>query len=543
MPAFSHDSPDDLILTRKDLYADVFALKENPHDYPPVPRELLENSPELDPEFARAIASGFAAKPSGKREALKMEIDILRRLKRCRETEQITRAYGAVNLVTPVKYKGRTVHAIISGPLKISQWTEQERATFAKLCGLHPSQLPAGLDKATVFRADQIESILLQQEQKAKLFEALLTSTSSTASQSTDPVSSPAILDLLQPGFADHLDVLFRTVQKEISAETTSLNDLSRVRIEQATRRGRHLVDEIRHLTHEHQQVKEWAPVHQMLEVWTQHLKERYPSLRFSHKLHAEQDRVHTRTHALNHLLYTLLSGVADGLPEATGMMGISTRDDVKNGRDCLHVEIRDGGGLATFAGVGRPLDQEILNEQNEEFEACSDWLALAQEIDAELKVLREDGTVSRIELWLYTDLAELPSEATSPAGPSVWVVEDDDREFRNLRHMLSEAEIRPVHLRSAQDLRDYYPVSEEPPSLVILKYLLPDERGSNLRTWLYEQDPDLPVILVSSFSGTHPGIATVSNLPSTLYLQKPYDSQALLDMLRMTIDDTLRGV
>ena len=237
-------------------------------------------------------------------------------------------------------------------------------------------------------------------------------------------------------------------------------------------------------------------------------------------------------------MLYTLLSGVADGLPEATGTLGVSTRSDEHDGRPCIHLEIRDGGGLETFAGVGRPLDREILTEQNEVMDELSNWLSLADEVDADLRVLREDGVVSRVELWAYTD-TKIEPETPDPEVPAIWVVEDDDREYENLLHMLEDADAIPVRLRSASEVRDHYPEADMGPSLVILKYLLPDERGAGLRTWLYEQDPDLPVIIISGFSGTHPGIATVSNLPSTLYLQKPFDRRALLDMLKMTVDDT----
>ena len=264
--------------------------------------------------------------------------------------------------------------------------------------------------------------------------------------------------------------------------------------------------------------------------------------MRFAYNLNAARDRVTANPHALNHLMYTLLSGVADGLSGEHAFIGIGTRDVERNGVPHLHVEIRDGGGLATFAGTGTVHDQRILEEQNRTAEEFADWVFLAERIDADLRILREGDVVTRAELFLPLNADKDEAARETEKGRLVWVVEDNDREYETLRHMLSEAGLHPYRLTSAAALREHYPVAPAAPELVILKYHLPDQRGATLRTWLYEQDSDLPVILISSFSATHPGIATANNLPSTLYLQKPFDTQALLDMLRMTLDDTLAG-
>lgn len=544
MAPTSSPTPDPLLQTRKELRTEVFALIHRPADFPRLSRELLELPPPLDPGLARDLDESFDKKVPGRRESLKMEIDILRRLKRCTETERIIRAYGVVNLVTPVKFRGRTVYALISGPLKVSPWNPAERETLARLCGLRPSELPKSLDHCAVFRPEQIEALTTSQRLQARRMESLLEHIHFAETQSDEPetvvespMASPGVMDLLQPGFADHLDVLFRTVQRTVQQTEGPLDPAARERLLQTGTRGRHLVEEIRRIGKNSQSTETSFSLHRMLQSWCDYLHRGFPSLRCSFNLDARPDTVRGNPHAWNHVLYTLLTGVVDGLPEATGTLGIGTRATEHNGRPCLHLEIRDGGGLETFAGVGRPLDREILTEQNEVMDELSDWMALAEEVDADLRVLREDGVVSRVELWIYTDAHEIEETALPPL-PAIWVVEDDDREYENLLHMLEDADASPVRLHSAAELRDHYPRASIGPSLVILKYLLPDERGAGLRTWLYEQDPDLPVILVSGFSGTHPGIATVSNLPSTLYLQKPFDRRALLDMLNMSLDD-----
>jgi len=534
--------------TLSDLRQEVYSLRERPEDLPDLPQRLsgtlLEDRLPVDPSLASGLEKVFQRKASGRREWLIMQIDELRRLQRGRETEQIMRAYGVLHLVTPVKMSGKTVFGLRSGPIKISPWTQQEKSTLAKICGIQASDLPRELTDSPVFSAAHIESVIQAQELHARLLSSLISaktaSTPAPAAVSTDP----GLLDLLQPGFADHLDVLFRVVQMEAKQlETGASFESARNRLLQVTQRGRHLVDAIRDLTRTDAQSVSSVSLHDSLEQWCQELQKQTPSLRIQQRFEASPDEVWTSPHSLNHLLFSLISGVADGLPEGTGMLGISTRNREHEGKPCLHLEIRDSGGLATFAGVGRPLDQAILEEQNEENQAFADWVALADNLDADLRILREDGVVTRAELWIFPGEPESSAAPAQEHEPSVWVVEDEDRDYETIRHMMTEAGVRPVRLQNAAELRDQYFHANEAPSLVMLKYLLPDERGAHLRTWLYEQDPDLPVILVSSFTATHPGIATAVHLPGTLFLQKPYDRQSLLDMLRMTIDETLPGL
>lgn len=219
--------------------------------------------------------------------------------------------------------------------------------------------------------------------------------------------------------------------------------------------------------------------------------------------------------------------------------MGLSTRTVQHHGEPFLHVEIRDGGGLATFAGVGGETDAKLTEEQNQAALEFADWFTLASRMKAELNVLRDEGIVTRAELYLPLH-PQAVEESTDPHH--IWIVEDEDREFESLHHMLQTDNLHCTRFVSAADLREKFSLTTNPPDLVLLKYYLPDQRGAEVRSWIYEQDPALPVIMISGLQATHPGIATANSLPSTLYLQKPFDSQDLLDMVHMNLDDTLPG-
>jgi CheY-like chemotaxis protein len=527
---------DSLEEQKKILQRQIYPLRDEPWFEALLPGV----DPALDAKLAKALSTAFQRSPEGRLEALRMEVDLLRRLQHGRETERVFRPFGVLYLITPVRHEGQTLFALHSGPIKIDPWQSRELDTLAKLCNCRVPQLPPGLEQATVYNSAQIEHLVRLQQSQAHILESAIAahrSASVLAPQS--PAAPSAALDALQPGFADHLDLLFQTIDSQIRPGV-DVDIPARRRIQAATERGRHLLDQLRLLSRDSLTQTGDIDIHPLLSSASEALSTRNPGLRFDLKLNARRSIVHSHPQALQHLLHTLLGGVADGLPPSGAFIGISTRDAEHDGRPCLHLEIRDGGGLATFAGIGGPLDHEILAEQNDDAE-YADWVLLAERIDAHLRILRDDRVVTRVEVFLPLESAAIADEDQGPR-PTLWIVEDDDRDFDMLRHMLQDAGVRIVRLRGGSELREQYTLSPAIPDLVLLKFNLPDARGNALRLWLYEQDPALPVILVSGLATTHPGIATAAGLPATLFLQKPFDARTLIDMLRMTLRDTMPG-
>lgn len=529
----------DLTRQKQALSDQVFSVLENDRLAPSLHQLLNEKKQGADPELNRILTDLFQRQPKGKKEFLRMEIDVLRRASRGQETESIFRAYGVLNLVTPVKHLGKTVYAIVSGPIKISPWTPQEKETLAGLCGLNLRDLPASLDQSAIYSPQHVQMLIRQQNREAALWTLLLSQQNQSGKEESTPLPSSVGMELLQPGFADHLDLLFNSIQRELR-HPESLTPSHLQRIQTATNRGRHLVDQIRTLSQSALSGSEDVSVHTILKKWEQHFHQQLPSLRINLRLEATDDAVTANAQQLQHMLFTLMASVADGLPEGRAVMGLSTRNLERNDEPVLHLEIRDGGGLATFAGLGGETDRHLLLEQNEAAGEFADWFTLASHMDAELQLLRDDGIVTRAELFL--PLHPKIESADPQASHQIWIVEDDDREYQSLHHMLSTAGLQISRFNSAADLRRNFDLAKASPDMVLLKYYLPDQRGAEVRSWLYEQDSHLPVILISSLQATHPGIATANSLPSTLYLQKPFDSQSLLDMVKMNLDDTLPG-
>ncbi len=538
--------PEDLIsqleAQKKQLVSEVFAATFLPGS----PVEKLRRPP-LDHALDEALRQTFQLTATGRLEALRMDVDVLRRALLANASEIVYRSYGVAQILTPVKQKGRTVFLLDSGPLKIGPWQTKEKATLAKFCALPENRLPATLDAALPYTQGQLKALQTLQEELGEHLALRIDTRAAPTSGDASPNDAAgsrnfpgAQLDLLQPGFADHLGLLFSTIHQQVPALAPEKDNPAAERILLATRRGLHLLDQLKRLGDEHRNFRGRVSVHELVGNWCEEIAARDAHVRFDLKLKAARHKVVANPHALNHLLYTMLAGVADGLAPLESLIAVGSRDAELDGSPCLHLEIRDSGGYATFAGVDASLDRALLEEQNDAAEEFADWVGMAQRMDAQLRIHRDEGIVTRVEIFI--PLHSRADDEDKTGLPMVWLVQENDKEAEQLSRMLDEFGTRVLRLHSGAELRQQYELAPEPPELVILEYLLSDTRGAHLRTWLYEQDPDLPVVLLSGFSITHPGVATASNLPSTLYLQKPFDAQSLFDMLRMTLRDTLPG-
>ena len=529
--------PSELQLQRDEWKEKVFTLQSTA---PEALQAMLEAlTMPKDPVLAGALKGLFSRNNKGKTEGLRMEIDLYRRLSRGSQTERIFRPYGVIELATPIQINGKTCGAICSGPLLVHAWTSAAKQTLAQLCGLSAKEIPVDLESATLYSPAHLQVLTGMQEQLAawisELFERPL---SGDAPQS--PSVSESSLEILQPGFTDHLDVLFGLIQKA-TPQGQALAAEDTARIHKIAERGRKLTDHAKRLRDQAEADPDLHSVHTVVTQWCAKLETRYPHLRIRTRLEAELDQVLAAPQQLHHLVYTLLNAIADGLPEGRALLGVSTRNDSIDGETVVHLEIRDGGGLATFAGVGGELDQQLEAEQTRMADDGAEWTALASRLNATVRILRDTDTVTRAEVFIPL-APEVPEEQSEPGMAHIWIIEDDDHEVKNLKRMLEPLKVSCTRFTSAAELKTNFSTATHAPDMVLLKYYLPDERGADVRSWLYEQDSTLPVLMISSLDATHPGIATVQRLPSTLYLQKPFDAADLQDMIHFNLDDTLAG-
>lgn len=491
----------------------------------------------VDPDLHNLLHAMFNASPAGRDEWLRMEVDRLRRLSLSRETEWIHRPFGVVELCVPVVADGKLIHALFSGPVKLKAWSSRDLQTLSKVSHLAEARFPKGLTEGSY----QVESgIFLLQKQMER--QAMLLADMwmwSPVPEGIGPPHPPQLAPLETTtehhGFIEHLSLLFQTITQSASSQASEADGL-RATAERGlgmTREWLARYDVPRTVTALH--------LHEMLGSLAENLQTLFPGISTSFDLLAPEDTIRAPAGSVQHLFTTLLSAMADSLSSSGGTLHVKTTNESRNGDDGVVVSLRDSGGTPTFSGVDPVLDHLLEQEQNEAENEYVDWMKLAENLEAQLHIRTEEQTVTCIELFLpfQTEcLVNVPDEG----GPQLWIVDDDPEWVTILRHLLPDTAAQVTQLSSGTALMDHYPSAPLPPDLIILDMHLGDMRGDTLRTWLYEQDADLPVVLLSSMNATHPGIQTAVGLPKTSYLQKPFDERELGRILSMSIHETRGG-
>ena len=495
----------------------------------------------VDPDFARLLAAIFNDRSEGRLESLRMATDSLRRVSTAQDTQTVFRPFGVMELCLPVQHKGQTCHAIFSGPLKIGAWTPRELQTLSRISGVAEGRFPPALTACQTFTEEHVTGILRPQlETRARVLEHALDTLSVVAPVSDIhfvPGQSEA-LEMLYSGLPDHLQTLFASIL-ETASFVTQPHEADQLR--HYAHRGTHLLSELIAVRDRERSRKTNFDLHALLTTIIETMRIRFPSVHFSEPGQGQRLPMQGAAGSLQHLIGTLISAVADGLGTTGGSIGISTRHTEQEERECVQIEIRDGGGFATFAGVEPMLDEMLQQEQNDLSDEFADWVMMAETMDANVSIHTEDQIVTRINLYIPVNATEPPTVSPQDQGtPQVWIVDDDPTWAHTLRQMLSPREADVTQLSSGAALQEHFSSAPLPADLIILDMHLEDIRGHALRTWIYEQDSDLPVILISSMAATHPGIQTATGLRKTMFLQKPFDATELRNLVSMSLTETV---
>ena len=75
-------------------------------------------------------------------------------------------------------------------------------------------------------------------------------------------------------------------------------------------------------------------------------------------------------------------------------------------------------------------------------------------------------------------------------------------------------------------------------PDLVVSDVVMPEMRGPELAARLREERPELPVLLLSGYSGEQIGLRADES-PTTAFLAKPFSPRELIAAVRTLIDAT----
>jgi len=120
--------------------------------------------------------------------------------------------------------------------------------------------------------------------------------------------------------------------------------------------------------------------------------------------------------------------------------------------------------------------------------------------------------------------------EEGAAAGETVLVVDDDVSTRASLLSVLAGAGIAAVGAASAEEALALH--DDHEPALVVIDYLLPDDRnGLDLAQALKEREPTLPVLLLTGSASLETAIAAVGQVDG--YLLKPMATEAFVEAVR----------
>ena len=121
---------------------------------------------------------------------------------------------------------------------------------------------------------------------------------------------------------------------------------------------------------------------------------------------------------------------------------------------------------------------------------------------------------------------------------PIVYIVDDDSEVCESVAWLLDSASIESVICHSAQELLDAF--DESKPACLILDVRMPSMSGIRLQEKLNELSPHAVVIFVSANGDIRMSVDTIK-AGAQDFLEKPYDSQRLLDAVQLGIESAER--
>ena len=111
-----------------------------------------------------------------------------------------------------------------------------------------------------------------------------------------------------------------------------------------------------------------------------------------------------------------------------------------------------------------------------------------------------------------------------------ILVVDDDDSVRTMLARLLKTAGHEIVQAKSVAAAREA--IAEQEVEVIVSDIVMPGDSGIDLRRWLAEHHPSVPVILTSGYSPDGPA-EFAAQIPGTWFLQKPFGADELLGLIR----------
>jgi CheY-like chemotaxis protein len=522
------------------------------------------------PSAQRFVDDIFGRTDEGRRERAALERHLLRRAEQSLQLEAHAAPYRLIDAFVPVVARGKIVHGLWTGPLKVGPFTDADHMTIKRLTGLDLDYIRRQAQSVPVFTQEQVDRILELHRELARSLGALAENTVALPAASA-PAPAPArapvagtapLLANAATGIAHHLNSLLSVVlgyTSHVVHSEESLSDESASALRKVTdsaQRARRVVRELLIFAGKTEEDPVVCGVHGVLDgvlsLLTPGLRR---GVRIARHYKAARDTVLAPPAALHQMAFDMLTMALDSLPPHGGEVGIKTKvtgiefdEPGRGSREFLRIEVADSAGLRTLAGVD-PLALEMLNvDQKVEEENAGLLFNLVRRLDGTVMVSSDPNGVTKVEILLPLAAADAaaPDRKVKPrlGASRIWVV-DDDPMFRDMCVEILRHDGHQVSaFADGTEMQRAWKAGPTRPDLLVHDFSMPDCSADELKEWLESEGaPRLPVILVSGLDLSPAETQRLSRHRKTHFLQKPFSQRELSDLVSVAMGETLMGV
>lgn len=316
-------------------------------------------------------------------------------------------------------------------------------------------------------------------------------------------------------------------------------------KISEAAQRGRRLTDEILAFASSESEAAKSYHVHDtlvsvlsLLEVQTS------GQIEIVTELEAENDRITAPQSSLHQIIFNLITNAIDSMP-AGGSLIVKTSNmimpDEDGSQHFLRIEVEDTSGIVPE----QPVTDEDFQIKDRVGMKLSSVYGMVGQMDGTILMSSQPGDSTRVEVLLPVTEADQQAEEKRTAvdklePATIWVV-DDNVTFREMCDVvLGEDNHTITKLSCGEEMINAWNDATAKPDLLVIDFSMPDYNGLELREWLDEHEADVPIVLVSGLSIDQPDIKEALEFRRTFFLQKPFASSELLDIVNVALGEHL---
>ncbi len=328
--------------------------------------------------------------------------------------------------------------------------------------------------------------------------------------------------------------------------------------IEDACQRAKDFVGQIISFSRESGHVPEPLKMGIVVREFVKFLKSSIPStIKISHHISTESDKVMANLFQINQLLMNLCSNAAYAMRETGGDLEISLIDveldeeeatltrDLSPGKYVI-LTVRDTGHGIDIEDIDQIFDASYSTKENSEYAGIG--LAVSREIvtnhGGDITVHSEPGKGTIFHVFLpCIDIAETEQKTGEdeeiPAGNEEILFVDDEKVILNAyQQMLSKLGYTVTLSENGAEALELFRSDKNRFDLVITDFTMPNMTGMELARKLMRIRPDIPIILCTGFNALiTPEKAKKMGIQE--FIMKPVKLQKMAKIIRSALDDS----